>query len=96
VEWVCSVETLDSNGFGVDIALMESVLEEALAEIDDKLLNDMDYFENRQPSLENLGLYLEEKLRCELVGRDPELHLLGSSIQIWESQTAWARFSMSV
>jgi 6-pyruvoyl-tetrahydropterin synthase len=84
---------LDPNGFGVDISVMESVLELTLHEIDDRLLNDLEYFSGRQPSLENLAVYLEETLRSRLKQQSPDVTLTESSVQIWESQTAWARYS---
>jgi 6-pyruvoyltetrahydropterin/6-carboxytetrahydropterin synthase len=93
IEWVCGVAELDGAGFGVDIALMERILEDVLREIDDRLLNDLDYFQDRQPSLENLAVFLELRLRAELESAVSELSLQSSSVQIWESDTAWARYS---
>jgi len=91
IELVCSSDSLDANGFSTDIAVMESVLEAVLAEIDDVLLNDLPYFEHRQPSLENLALYLVEELRARLTGRSaaPTQPL---EIRIWENEHAWAGY----
>ena len=91
IELVCNSASLDANGFSTDIALMESVLEGVLAEIDDVLLNDLPYFEQRQPSLENLALYLVEELRARLTARSaaPSQPL---EIRIWENEHAWAGY----
>jgi len=91
IELVCTSAALDSNGFSTDIAVMESVLEGVLAEIDEVLLNDLPYFERRQPSLENLALYLVEELRAQLTARSaaPSQPL---EIRIWENEHAWAGY----
>lgn len=91
VEWVCGVRGLDENGFGVDIAAMEDAMEDTLGRIDDRLLNDIEFFRTRQPSLENLAVYLEAKLsdRVSGLGVIPA----SNSVQIWESDTAWARYT---
>ncbi|WP_455382754.1 6-pyruvoyl trahydropterin synthase family protein [Salinispira pacifica] len=96
VEWICRTQGLDANGFSVDIALLERELEALLEELDDRLLNDLPFFESRQPSLENLALYLHQELRLRFRnagggGTDPAME-----VRIWESPTAWASYSPSV
>ena len=91
IELVSSTPSLDDNGFSTDIAAMEAVLEEVLGSIDDVLLNDLPWFAGRQPSLENLALYLVERLRdgLEARGAAPEEPL---EIRIWENEHAWAGY----
>lgn len=91
VELVASTPTLDANGFSTDIAAMEEVLEEVLGSIDDVLLNDLPWFSQRQPSLENLAVYLVEQLREGLVAREAAPHE-PLEIRIWENENAWAGF----
>ena len=87
IEWIRTAHELDENGFSTDIAAMEHTLESVLGEIDNKLLNDLPFFQNRQTSLENLACYLAERL-------DEALPQPGSAneIKIWESKTAWASY----
>lgn len=94
VEWVLAVRSLDENGFGVDIALMERVLAEVLSSVDNVLLNDLPDFSDRQPSLENLAVFLEGRLRAAMGIEDRRI--VNSSVQIWESDTAWATFSVEL
>lgn len=91
VELVCRTATLDENGFSTDIAAMEAVLEEVLAEISGVLLNDLAFFADRQPSLEHLCIYLATEIRARLLRRDaaPTEPL---EIRIRESDTAWASY----
>lgn len=89
VEAVGYTDKLDENGFSINIALLEEILEQTLAKIDDRLLNDLPYFKGKQPSLENLCLYLRNELIAGMAesgnGLPEELE-----IRIWESDTAWA------
>lgn len=91
VELVARTAALDANGFSTDIAAMETVLEEVLGSIDDVLLNDLRWFADRQPSLENLAVYLIERIRegLDARGAAPEEPL---EIRIWENENAWAGY----
>ncbi len=89
VEWMRTTQTLDENGFSTDIAAMEHTLESVLGEIDNKLLNDLPFFQDRQTSLENLARYLAERLDETLPQPDSV-----TEIKIWESKTAWASYEL--
>ncbi len=89
IEWIRFNRELDENGFATDIAAMEHTLETVLAEIDNRLLNDLPFFSERQTSLENLARYLTERLDAALPQPGSR-----SEIRIWESETAWASFEL--
>jgi len=91
VELICRTSRLDGNGFSTDIDLLESALSTTLGEIDDVLLNDLPFFEDRQPSLENLCVYIFESVKKVLAGTVDEIE-----IRIWESATAWAAYSAAL
>ncbi len=91
VELICRTSALDSNGFSTDIDLLESSLHNTLAQIDNVLLNDLPFFKDRQPSLENLCIYISESVRREIGTSAQEIE-----IKIWESATAWASYSDAV
>lgn len=90
VEWICSTNGLNSSGYAVDIAMMERVLQEVLGAIDDLLLNDLPYFQDRPPSLENLATYLHQRLGESARSEGAEFTTM--EIRIWESPTAWASY----
>lgn len=94
VELTCRSKELDANGFSTDIAAMEEALETCIGRIDDLLLNDLPAFEEKQPSLENLAIYLVSDIRSELAasGGEPMEPL---EIRIWESPMAWAAYRES-
>ena len=95
VEAVCRSPQLDGNGFSTDIAVLEDELEAVLGKIDDVLLNELDFFHDRQPSLENLCVYLWDKLVEGLHSRNTPLPA-ELAIRIWESGTAWASYDCGV
>jgi 6-pyruvoyltetrahydropterin/6-carboxytetrahydropterin synthase len=93
LEWVCSTAALDENGFSVDIALMEELLAAMMDTIQGKLLNDLEFFRDRQPSVENMARFVHRRLFDALEGRGyPLSTILQSEIKIWESETAWASY----
>ena len=93
VEWICSTNVLDENGFSVDIALMEEELQRMVDRIQGKLLNDLPFFKDRQVSVENMAHYIHAALAQALEERGRTMEsILESRIKIWESDTAWAAY----
>lgn len=97
VEWRVSTDHLDENGFAADIAAMEAVLAEELGRIDGVFLNDLPFFAERQTSLENLCLFLHERLGTALKhktggGTERAAPATTMEVRIWESDTAWASY----
>jgi 6-pyruvoyltetrahydropterin/6-carboxytetrahydropterin synthase len=93
VEWVLRTNVLDENGFSVDIALMQEFLGTTVAELDGRTLNELEFFAERQVSVENLAVYLQERLFEALKDRGyPVAGILLSRVQVWESETAWAAY----
>ena len=95
IEAECYTGKLDENGFSINIAVLEEVFDEILKKIDDKLLNALPFFTGKQPSLENLCVYLREELIKGMAGREEALPE-EIEIRIWESDTAWASFRNKV
>jgi 6-pyruvoyl-tetrahydropterin synthase len=92
VEWACTVEKLDENGFSVDISRMKSLLENVAAEISGLLLNDLPYFEKIQTSIENFASYVDYRLRSLDLAKEAGVYagILESEIRVWEDPCAWA------
>ena len=93
VEWICSTNVLDENGFSVDIAVMEEQLQRLIDRIQGKSLNDLEFFKERQVSVENLAQYFHADLVEGLKKQNFSLEsVLEFQIKIWESETAWAAY----
>ncbi len=93
VEWILSCLSLDENGFSVDIALISEELDRLLRSLSGRDLNGLEFFRDRQSSLENLAFYLHQELFQALMARGyPVYEIAESEIRIWESETAWASY----
>jgi 6-pyruvoyltetrahydropterin/6-carboxytetrahydropterin synthase len=93
VEWICSTNVLDENGFSVNIAVMEEELEKLIGEIEGKLLNDLEFFKDRQVSVENMAHFIHATLVESLNRREFSLEsIVEFQVKIWESETAWAAY----
>ena len=93
VEWICSTNVLDENGFSVDIAVMEEQLQRLIGRIQGKSLNDLEFFKERQVSVENLAQYFHTDLAEGLKKQNFSLEsVIEFQIKIWESETAWAAY----
>jgi 6-pyruvoyltetrahydropterin/6-carboxytetrahydropterin synthase len=89
VELRLSGDTLDANGFLVDIDAMAAGLEAVLAAFRDQTLNDLPEFHALNPSIEHLARILCRALRARL----PEAGLREVAMTIWESPSAWASYT---
>lgn len=89
VELRLSGDTLDANGFLVDIDAMAAGLEAVLAAFRDQTLNDLPEFHALNPSIEHLARILCRALRARL----PEAGLRAVAMTIWESPSAWASYT---
>jgi len=93
VEWICTVNELDENGFGVNIDQLKEKLELVLSLLNHVLLNDLPFFQNTQTSIENTSRYISTELRKKMEEDDyPVSSIAQSEIKIWESDDAWASF----
>lgn len=93
VEWICSTNVLDENGFSVNIAVMEEELERLTARMRGGLLNDLEFFKDRQVSVENMAHYMHAELLEALEARSFSLESIREfQVKIWESETAWAAY----
>ncbi len=89
--WELSVNKLDNVGFAVNIAKMEAALSQVLTQISGTLLNDLEFFQGRQSSVENVAFYLEEMLRLAIIGLEETLeNVISSQVTVFENESAWA------
>ncbi len=82
----------DGHGFLVNIVEVEAALEDVLALYRDKVLNEQEGFEGKNPSLERFAQVLWEKFAHRLTA--PALEWL--SVRLWENEQAWAVYEAAV
>jgi 6-pyruvoyltetrahydropterin/6-carboxytetrahydropterin synthase len=93
VEWICRTESLDENGFAVDIALMEELLQREVDAVRGRTLNDLEFFRTLQPSVENMARFFHRRL-SEALQAHGVARITGSELKIWESDSAWASYRL--
>lgn len=94
-EWSLSAPTLNEQGFVADIARMEATRDSLAGRINRVYLNDLPFFEQRQPSLENFSIFFLQEL-IKAFSKDQPLasNLIQSRIQVWENKSAWASYEI--
>lgn len=81
-------ETLDQHGYLVDIVDITHALDELVAQLRDRTLNDLPEFARLNPSIEHLA-----RLFCEsFVRRIHAPNLARVRVQIWENDIAWSAY----
>ena len=89
VEVVVSSETLDKTGLLVDFTVLKKQLNDVLAPLDHKHLNQIEYFKKVNPTSENIAKYIYTKLiadSSQLIGSNVRI----KSVTVWESEKSCA------
>jgi len=92
VEFRLTGDHLDPHGFLMDIAALAAAVDEVLAGVRDKTLNDLPEFDGLNPSIEHLARILCHELRARL----PDARLREAAVTIWESPCAWAAYTQTI
>lgn len=82
-----SSDKLNSMGVVMDFSRLKAIIDKTVAEFDNKALNEVSYFQQNNPSAENVAKYIYEKLQ----GRLPKGVQL-RNIRIFEEQGCSAKF----
>ena len=88
IEVVIRSTRLDENGMVVDFAKVKNATRRLLALIDHTYLNDIPYFQTRNPSSENIARFLYEELAKQFDNNNLWVH----SVSAWESHDACATY----
>jgi len=88
VEILIVGDTLDSSGMLMDFSKVKSVANEVLADFDHKVLNDLPYFKEHNPSSEEIAKCLFVRLREKVSIKNNCL----SEVCVWETDTACASY----
>lgn len=91
LELIIAAKELDQHGYVADIAALETSLDTLLEGYSDQLLNDLEAFEGRNPSIEVFASILHRQISRELdLNRVQRL-----CIKLWEDEQAWASYEQS-
>ncbi len=87
-----SGETLNMNGYLVNLLEVEEIFEENLHYFRDKTLNDLKEFKELHPSIENFA-----KIFCSsFIKRMKVPSIRKVCVKIWENEESWASYEIEV
>ena len=86
VEITMGKSELDDSGMVVDFKQLRDALNEVLAGLDHKYLNDLGYFKEVNPTSENIARYIYYQIEDKF----PQLAL--ESVTVWETEKAAATY----
>ncbi|MBN1382882.1 MAG: 6-carboxytetrahydropterin synthase [Deltaproteobacteria bacterium] len=84
VEVTASARDLNPQGLAVDFRVLKRWTEEAIAALDHKYLNDVEYFKASSPSSENIARYIYEQLQDKARNEPFSISL----VTVWESESS--------
>ncbi len=79
---------LEDNGILMDFGEIKQAVREVIVELDHKHLNELPYFDKRNPSSENIAQFLFERLSTRLNNEKCRLY----KVSAWESADACATY----
>jgi 6-pyruvoyltetrahydropterin/6-carboxytetrahydropterin synthase len=88
VEVYVKGERLNEAGVLVDFGIIKTHVKTIMKRLDHKFLNELPFFENDQPSSENLAIYIAKSLQ-EMID---EPGVVVSRVATWESDNACATY----
>ena len=93
LEWDFEIESLDENGFSLDISRLIAARDRLFSELNGKNLNKDPFFRDIQTSLENLCVYIANELLETLAPGPAELKRISRmNVRVWETEDAWAGY----
>jgi len=88
IEVCVAGETLNDAGVLIDFGELKKHLSEIMTALDHRFLNELDSFNNINPSSENIALYIAKALQEKI--NDPSVKL--TRVTAWESEDACASY----
>lgn len=90
VDILISCKELDKIGMSIDFKILKKILKNILSKYDHHLINDIEPFNNINPTAENLSREIYIQLKSQIKKEYPNTKL--ESVTIWESPKAFAKF----
>ena len=88
VEVCLAGEKLNEAGVLMDFGEAKKHLSQIMDSLDHKFLNELEFFKDKNPSSENIALYIATKLQA-IIGN---LQVKTRSVTVWESENACATY----
>ena len=85
-------ENLDDAGVLMDFGIIKTHVRNIMSLLDHKFLNELAYFQNSQPSSENIATFIARELEKRI--EEPAVSI--SRVNAWESENACAAYIPSI
>jgi 6-pyruvoyltetrahydropterin/6-carboxytetrahydropterin synthase len=89
VETCVKGEELDKNGLLVDFKVIKDEVNKIIEGLDHKFLNELEYFKDRNPSSENIAIFIYNILGNAINNENIKV----SRVTVWESDSACATYT---
>jgi 6-pyruvoyltetrahydropterin/6-carboxytetrahydropterin synthase len=89
VEALLEAKELNRIGLGMDFRQIKKALDEALQDLDHRLLNKAPIFEKINPTAENIARHIFGALEKDLSGGKAVL----AEVKVWETSDTWASYA---
>jgi 6-pyruvoyltetrahydropterin/6-carboxytetrahydropterin synthase len=86
VEVTLSSERLDNEGLVVDFRVLKGWTDETLEKLDHSFLNELSFFQDINPTSENIARFVFEKISEKIQSQSCKL----KNVAVWESESAKA------
>ncbi|MBN2178626.1 MAG: 6-carboxytetrahydropterin synthase [Deltaproteobacteria bacterium] len=86
VEVTLSSERLDNEGLVVDFRVLKGWTDETLEKLDHSFLNELSFFQDINPTSENIARFVYEKISEKIQSQSCKL----KNVAVWESESAKA------
>ncbi|HUV49665.1 MAG TPA: 6-carboxytetrahydropterin synthase QueD [Anaerolineae bacterium] len=90
IEVCVGSKRLNSAGIIIDFGEIKKQVAEITAKLDHCVLNELDCFQDNNPSSENIALYIAEELQAIIKNKDIKV----TSVTAWESEDACATYKL--
>ena len=87
-EVVLTSDRLDRHGYVFDISVLHRALDQAVARVENRLLNELPEFRGLNPSVEHFARILTEWM----LGETGTQGMRSLRVQLWEDRSAWASY----
>jgi 6-pyruvoyltetrahydropterin/6-carboxytetrahydropterin synthase len=88
IEVYATGKELDQYGLLIDFGVLKKATQRVLEALDHRFLNELEYFEEVNPSSENIARFIYEALQREWNSPNAKI----SKVTAWESDTACATY----
>lgn len=89
VKVTLACDVIDDIGMALGFGVIKRLLEEILSELDHSYLNDLPYFQDKNPTSENLSRYIYERFEAALTRLPGRVE----SVEVFESERSSVTYS---